>query len=299
LKTNLSLSSIILLLILGFLTRGEGKLLPPSFIPTGDPNRPDAKLYLPDNKEIEKIPLIVLLHGFSSSGKSLEDYLQIKANISSEAVAILIPEGRSDSKGRQYWNATSACCDKDHKGVNDALYLNKLMSAVKLTNPSLRDGKTFLVGHSNGGFMAHRLACDFNQSIDGIISISGGSFLQEQECRYRYPIKYLHIHSVKDPAVKYFQNPDMPYSGAYEDVAMMVRRNKCFAASTKESRFDFISSLWGAESKVQLWSPCSNNTSVEFISIEGEANATFNPHVPELNKIKFIQSLFKFIFNSF
>ena len=79
------------------------------------------------------------------------------------------PDGTIDRWGYQFWNATDACCDFGNSGVDDAGYLRGVIEEIAGGSPWTESG-SILVGHSNGGFMAYRMAC---QSADLIAGIAG------------------------------------------------------------------------------------------------------------------------------
>jgi polyhydroxybutyrate depolymerase len=54
------------------------------------------------------------------------------------------------------------------------------------------------MGWSNGGFMAHRMACHSADLIAGIVSRAGGTFLDSSRCAPSQPVNILHVHGTKD-----------------------------------------------------------------------------------------------------
>ena len=85
--------------------------------------RAPSKTYLPlqyDSKK--KWPLVILLHGFTGSGETEDDYLTVRFRVSTKGFILTTPdgtqmpsgtfgEGGKDISGVQFWNATDACCD--------------------------------------------------------------------------------------------------------------------------------------------------------------------------------------------
>ena len=55
--------------------------------------------------------------------------------------------------------------------------------------------RVFIVGFENGGFMAHRMACEHPEILAGIVSISGASFQNAADC------KALNNNSVHHPNI--------------------------------------------------------------------------------------------------
>jgi polyhydroxybutyrate depolymerase len=104
-------------------------------------------------------PLLIVLHGYGSSGREHEAYFHLGDAAGRRGMISAYPDGTKDSTGSQFWNATDACCDFDQSGVDDSTYLVGVVAAIK-AHIALDPKRIFLIGHSNGGFMTYRMACD-------------------------------------------------------------------------------------------------------------------------------------------
>src|SRR5690606_19654583 len=103
-----------------------------------------------------KAPLVVLLHGYGSSAVQQERYFNLTPESDRRGFLYAIPDGTTDRDGKRFWNATEACCDFYDSGVDDAAYLDRLLDTVTSAY-SVDAARVYLVGHSNGGFMAYRM----------------------------------------------------------------------------------------------------------------------------------------------
>src|SRR2546426_27604 len=72
------------------------------------------------------------------------------------------PDGLTDVLGQRFWNATDACCDIYNKPTDDVYFATAVLADVQ-SSWSVDPKRIYVFGHSNGGFMAHRLACDLSQ----------------------------------------------------------------------------------------------------------------------------------------
>lgn len=79
----------------------------------------------------------------------------------------IAPEGFTDPTGAIYWPASPACCDKYHEGRDGVA---RVWDAIVSAQP---EGPIFIVGTSNGGFMAHRMMCEMPNQITAAVSIAG------------------------------------------------------------------------------------------------------------------------------
>src|SRR6185503_2165428 len=105
------------------------------------------------------MPLVVMLHGYSATAEVEELYLGITAQADARGFLYAMPNGTTDPTGEQFWNATDACCNLYGSTVDDSAYLSSVIDQVSAAY-SVDKKRVFVVGHSNGGFMAHRMACD-------------------------------------------------------------------------------------------------------------------------------------------
>src|SRR5207249_2269989 len=113
------------------------------------------------------LPLIVLIHAYGIDGAIQEAYFQLGQLVDGEGVLMVAPNGNVNGLGQRYWNATPACCDVGQSGVDDLGYLRGVIAEVR-AKYSVDPKRIFAVGHSNGAFMAHRLACDDAAEIAAI-----------------------------------------------------------------------------------------------------------------------------------
>ena len=138
--------------------------------------RGNVNVYYPDSYDpSEPLPLLIGLHGYSHYGQGFEDYLQLRPHVDSRKFIYLYPNGTIDPWGNRYWNATNNCCDFWNTNVNDSGYIQALVSLVK-GSLSVDENRVATIGHSNGGYMSYRLACDAPETFAAIISIAGATW---------------------------------------------------------------------------------------------------------------------------
>ena len=104
---------------------------------------------------------------------------------------MLYPDGTIDQIANQHWNATVECCDLFDAEVDDVGYLKSL---IEEAHEIAAFDQIFAVGHSNGGFMAYRLACEDVPRLRAIVSLAGGAHSNASDCRVPAPLSVLQIH---------------------------------------------------------------------------------------------------------
>lgn len=238
------------------------------------------KYKVPTNYDPKKpTPLVVMLHGLSASGELNELVLHLAPLADSRTFIYAYPDGTKDPVGARFWNATDGCCDFFGSKVDDVAYLTAVIDDLSVRY-NVDAKRVFLVGHSNGGYMAHRMACDRSSKIAGIVSLAGGQWIDATKCRPTGKVTVLQVHGTADTNVAYNGTALTP--GARQTVAIWANRNACSGALTfGGTRLDIESTLAGAETKVESYDGCTSDGAVELWTLEGGGHIpTFNAQWP-------------------
>jgi len=189
-------------------------------------------------------------------------------------VLMVAPDGTRDASGNAFWNVgIDGCCNFDGSTVDDVKYLSDLLAEIRsVYNVDAR--RIFVVGHSNGGFMAHRLACERSSEISAFVSLAG-NLGQAIACRPAVPVSVLQIHGDRDTTVLYDGGTDIlgkgggPYAGALESVERWAGDDGCASTWTAGTPIDLESTLAGAETTVSTFDGCPAGTEVSLWTIQG------------------------------
>jgi polyhydroxybutyrate depolymerase len=221
-------------------------------------------------------PLIVSLHGYSVDISTLEVRLPFEPLADSYNFIYVQPQGTLDSTGRRFWNGTDACCAYDNSSVNDSAYLRALIDAIR-RNYAVDPKRIYITGYSNGGFMAHRMACDHADLIAAVVSYAGATFLDPGACVPTEPVSILQIHGTEDPVILYgggtYDLRGGPYPGAQATVQSWGDLVGCISfADLPNSSFDLVSDIAGNETSISTFAECPSARAVELWTIQGGAH---------------------------
>jgi polyhydroxybutyrate depolymerase len=239
--------------------------------PTWDPDPPDviggdrpAEVVLPAAYSVDQEwPLVVLLHGYGANADLQDVVFGLGERADTLGFVLVKPEGTTDSSGAQFWNATDECCDFDGSGVDDVGYLTALLDEARAT---YRTSTVALVGHSNGGYMSYRMACEVPERIDRIAVLAGATFKDEADCVGTQPVEVLHIHGTEDEEVPYESNP--AHAGAEESIGRWVTKAGCTASEVVGTK-DYLGNVDGEETTVTQWSGCDGGRDFQLWSAAG------------------------------
>ena len=213
--------------------------------------------------EGKQYPLLVVLHGFGASGFVQTAYFGV-GNLPAEDKALLIaPDGTENSQGRLFWNADSACCDFEGIGPDDVAYIGGLIDDISADWPVDKNA-VFILGHSNGGYMAYRMACERADVIAAIASLAGNASSMPAACTPERQVNVVHMHGTLDETV--------PYSGATPSVDQWGMKNGCGTTRAETKTVDLDNTVDGAETHVLPTAGCPANGAVELWTMEGSSH---------------------------
>jgi polyhydroxybutyrate depolymerase len=217
-------------------------------------------------------PLVILLHGYAASGAIQESYFQLAPLADTKTFLYAYPDGTVDASGYRFWNATDACCDVGKTGVDDVAYLNAVLDDME-QKFNVDPQRVFLVGHSNGAFMAQRLACDSSSRIAAVVSLAGAAFKDQTKCAARSPVSIVEVHGDADTTVSYEGGASLypggaPFPSAHETVNDWAIKDGCTGMLTDGATLDLERGLAGAETQVAAYGGCPS-AAVQLWTIHG------------------------------
>jgi polyhydroxybutyrate depolymerase len=224
-------------------------------------------------------PLLVSLHGFSANGYTELAYTHLRDLVDARGILVIGPDGTTNSLGQQFWNATDACCDDENTGVDDVAYLTGLVDDISAVW-NVAPARVYLFGHSNGGFMSYRLACDRADRFAALVSLAGATWNDPAACAPSQPVSVLQVHGDADSVVLYDGGDfaTTAYPGAVASVAMWAGYDGCSGDLAADgTRLDLDRTLTGDDTAVARHGGCPDGVDAELWTIEGGS------HIPNVS----------------
>ena len=218
----------------------------------------DYVLHLPPTYEEseQNLALVFNFHGYTSNAEQQRLYSGMD-NVADTANFIVCYPNGVDNAWNVGWDFGST---EDDVGFISAL-IDNLVENYKIDSDRI-----YSCGMSNGGFFSYKLACELNDKITAIASVTGSMVPgTELECTPNRAVPVMEIHGTADFIVPYGGSPGVALP--IEDVVnFWVQNNQC--ESPGESFiFPDISISDQSTAFNIVYGQCAENTSVEFITI--------------------------------
>ncbi len=242
--------------------------------------RPAAVVRPADYDPRRSYPLVLLLHGYGFSGAVQDSYFRTSRSVDEKKFILILPDGTVDAGGSRFWNATRACCDFGRTGVDDVGYLRGLIEeASQVYNIDAR--RVFVMGHSNGGFMSYRMACDASDVVTAIASLAGATFDDELDCTPAEPVSVLQIHGTDDATILFDggSNGGRPYPSAPESVRRFATIAGCDLSAARSSpAIDLLAEIGPTDTeRLRYAAGCVDGVDAELWTMPGAG------HIPAIN----------------
>lgn len=241
-----------------------------------------AQVMIPSNyTTTTRYPLLILLHGFGANGFIQSVYMGLDTRVDSAQYILVTPDGTENRNGTRFWNATPACCafSEEDFQVDDVAYIRGLIEEAAATY-SIDVSRIGLIGHSNGGFMALRMACEASDIVTSVVSLAGSTFADDSSCApASKPVSVLAMHGDADATILYqgSQIAGDVYPGAVETARRFAAHAGCNSETpVLAPNLDVVGNIDGAETQVLEYGECAEGVDVTLWTLVGA------PHIPTL-----------------
>lgn len=203
--------------------------------------------------------LVIAMHGGGGYADQFESTSKLTEKANASGFIVVYPEGVK-STGQleaRTWNAGTCCVYASNNNIDDVKFITQLIDHL-LANYKIDAKKIYATGHSNGGMLSYRLACEVADKI-AAIAPNGCSMVVTQPCEPSRAVPVLHMHSVLDEKVPYTGGVGL--TGVYYPPIDSVLNawslsDSCTTTSQVLTDND--------EYKFTKWSDCSDDVTIEY-----------------------------------
>jgi polyhydroxybutyrate depolymerase len=242
------------------------------------------QLYMPSTVTagpgVEPVALLVGLHGGTGWGAQFQASSGFDGIAEANRFIAVYPDGvgaGADASVNRTWNGGRCCGVAVRESVDDVTFIRLLVEDLSARYP-VDPARVFAAGHSNGGVLAYRLACELADVI-AAIGVQSSS-LEVDGCAPSRPVSVLHVHGTADrnlpidggPGPEALSGVDwrVPLDGA-ASYAELIGCPPDPARTTDEANSDLT---------IDAWTPCDDDTEVRFVTVDGAPHSWFGPRRP-------------------
>ena len=147
------------------------------------------------------VPLVIVLHGGGGNGVNAEIMTGFSEKADREKFIVVYPDGSGFLRTRLLtWNSGNCCGYALAHRIDDVGFISRLIDKMS-ADFAVDRKRVFVTGMSNGGMMAHSLACRLPDKIAAIAPVAGA--LNVPDCSPSSPVAALIIHGTEDRHVLY------------------------------------------------------------------------------------------------
>lgn len=231
-------------------------------------------LYVPTSLPPDRpVPLLLALHGGIGWGLQYAKNSGFDALAEANQFIVVFPDGVGPALKEdtlRTWNGGACCGGAVKQNVDDVMFLSMLIDTIEAQHP-IDKARVFAAGHSNGGIMDYRLACEL---ADKVVAIGlQSSSLELEQCHPSRPVSLLHIHGTADDNVPIDggRGPNGISGVAFRPPIDGVRT--IAAADGCSAEPETTTDPANADLTVLTWGSCRDGTAVEMVKVAGAGHA--------------------------
>ncbi len=212
------------------------------------------------------MPLVMILDGRGGDGAGIENLSRFDAVADTNSLIAVYPDGVLRS-----WANGNGVSPADRMGVNDVAFIAALLDRLE-RDYAVDVARMYVVGISNGGYMAERLVCDLPDRFAavGVVSAAVSGAL-EQSCPAGPTIPVVLMHGTNDPIVPASGVMVAGQGGAIlstvDSVAFWVNRNSCTTPPAITEIPDMVSD--GTHIHKEVYTGCRDGADVTYYEMQG------------------------------
>jgi polyhydroxybutyrate depolymerase len=220
-----------------------------------------------------RVPLLVALHGGTGWGAQFENNSGFDELADRYGFIVVYPDGVGIGQrgtALRTWNGGDCCGPAARQQVDDVGFIRLLVEQLQQEHP-IDPARVFATGHSNGGILAYRLACEASD-VFAAIGVQSSS-LELDHCEPSQPVSAIHIHGTADRNLPITggKGPDgisgVAFRRPIDGARALATADGCQKQPT--TRRDPAN----RDVTITRWTSCDERTEVRFLAVKGASHA--------------------------
>ena len=182
-------------------------------------------VHIPEGYEAgTPVPVVLALHGSGDSGSGFQQGSGLDEQADKYGFMVAYPTASTSN-----WAEGCNCNRPDIDGVDDVGFTDKVLEMLD-EKYSIDKNRLFVIGFSQGGMFAQRLACERSDIYKAFSSVA--AMISEPLSRVCFPsspVSMMMINGTADAVLPFNGIPSGSFAtkGAYETMIMWKNRNNC------------------------------------------------------------------------
>jgi polyhydroxybutyrate depolymerase len=182
-------------------------------------------LHIPEGYEADKpTPVLIALHGSADTGGHFQQGAGLDKQADKHGFIVAYPSASTNN-----WAEGCNCNRPDLDGVDDVGFLDKAIEELDVRYNIDRD-RLFVVGFSQGGMFAQRLACERSGTFKSFSTVA--AMISEplsRACKPSEPVSMMMINGTADAVLPFYgiASGSFATKGVFETMLMWADRNEC------------------------------------------------------------------------
>ncbi len=201
------------------------------------------RLYVPSTLPSGPAPLVIGLHGGFGSGEQFERTARFNEQAEEGRFLAAYPDGTGVFST---WNGGRCCGYAVRENVDDVAFIEAMVDAIS-AEYSVNPARIYAAGHSNGGIMALRLACESGR-FRAVGAVAGS--LEVPQCNPSRSVSTLLIHGDADEShpLEGGQGPDsvsnVDFTSVGNSMAVLAPAMGCSGGSQDNVGGAITTTIW-------------------------------------------------------
>ena len=244
-----------------------------STLVTADGRTRIYRTYVPSNLPDGPVPLLLAFHGGTGRGKQFERNSGFDELAEANGFLVVYPDGvgtGADETTNRTWNGGECCGAAARNDIDDIAFVAQLLDTLEADH-DIDATQVFATGHSNGGILSYRLACELADRIVAV-GLQAGT-LGVGGCAPSDPVSLLHIHGEADTnlpidgGIGVDSISGVDFTSPRSAVQAFAIADGCAVDPT------VTVDTANADLTISTWSRCDGAAEVKFMAVAGAPHA--------------------------
>jgi polyhydroxybutyrate depolymerase len=217
----------------------------------------------PNYLQSNQFSVVIALHGGGGDALQFESTSKLTEKADASGFIVVYPEGVKSTGplGARSWNAGNCCDYASANNIDDVKFIGRLIDKL-IASYKINPKKVYVTGHSNGGMMAYRLACELSGEV-AAIAPNASTMVVSQPCHPTRAMPILHMHSALDTKVPYRGGIG---TGPGTEGVFMPSINSVLRTWSQKNLCQTLAQVIINNSKYKFtkWSNCTNNVTLDY-----------------------------------